>query len=492
MRLSIRTKIIAAVSLALVLIFASIMFLLVRQNVSQLRTNLNVSSKSYASLATPPIGSTFVLYQDSGSIKITQQVNRFLALDPDVTAIRIVSVEGKDLYSSRSGHNAPISPDLAASFTAKDIMDKNGYVQQVVEPYFEDSGAHQYSIVYDISTNRVQENVDEVVRLLLYVGVAILVLSIIFTTWLLNRLFIRPLRDVSRSANIISAGNFDQEIVPKNKDEIGDLAVSVNKMAEYLKADIVKLRDLDKLKTEFMMIASHNLRTPLTVMRGYIEMAETAETVEELRKIISTVQESVVRLYLLAEDLLTISSMEANKQPVEKKPEDTKKFIDSVVSEFALLATKKKLHWEFTNNIPSATMLSVNQSNMRSALGNLIDNAIKFTKEGGSVRVLADLQGDRIAFSVYDTGIGVTPEEIPKLFTKFHRGTSTAQYDYEGAGIGLYLTKLIVTDHGGQVAVKSEAGKGSTFTVYLPLKPSGASSDGSSSPPAPAANHPAP
>jgi signal transduction histidine kinase len=152
-----------------------------------------------------------------------------------------------------------------------------------------------------------------------------------------------------------------------------------------------------------------------------------------------------------------------------KTPADAKQFIDTTVSEFELLATKKQLHWQFTNDVPETAKLNLSQSNMRSALGNLIDNAIKFTKEGGAVRVLADVQDGRLAFSVNDTGIGITPEEMPKLFTKFHRGTSTAQYDYEGAGIGLYLAKLIVTEHGGEVAVKSDPGKGTTFTVYLPL-----------------------
>jgi signal transduction histidine kinase len=198
-------------------------------------------------------------------------------------------------------------------------------------------------------------------------------------------------------------------------------------------------------------------------------MAETAESVDELKAIIKTVQDSVVRLHLLAEDLLTISSIEAGGGKMAKTPADAKQFIDTTVSEFELLATKNQLHWQFTNDVPETAKLNLSQSNMRSALGNLIDNAIKFTKEGGAVRVLADVQDGRLAFSVNDTGIGITPEEMPKLFTKFHRGTSTAQYDYEGAGIGLYLAKLIVTEHGGEVAVKSDPGKGTTFTVYLPL-----------------------
>lgn len=470
MRLTLRTKVTMTISLFLLVVFALSMYLMLTRNVSQLQSSLNEQSKSFASLATPPIGNTFVLYQDSGSIKITQQVDKLLALDPDVTAISIVSVDGKQVYGSQTGSGPKVSPDLASSFNAQYVKNNAGYVREIVQPFFEDSGAHRYSAVYSISTKRIEQSVADAVRLVLYGGIAILIVSIVAASWALNVLFVKPLREVSRSANIISSGDFDQQIVSKNRDEIGNLAVSVNKMAEFLKADIAKLREVDKLKTEFMMIASHNLRTPLSIMRGYIEMAEQAQTVSELKAIIKTVQESMVRLHLLAEDLLTISTLEAGGGNMIKTLADAKEFVNSVATEFELLATKKGLHWQFTNNVPENTKIDLSQSNVRSALANLIDNAIKFTKEGGSVRVLADVQDNRLAFSVNDTGIGISSEEMPKLFTKFHRGTSIARYDYDGAGIGLYLTKLIVSEHGGEVAVKSETGRGSTFTVYLPLK----------------------
>ena len=487
MRLNIRTKVILTVSLSLVLIFALIMYLLVARNVSQLRSDLNQQSKSFAALATTPIGNTFLLYQNSGSIRITQQVNKFLELDPDVTAVRIVSVDGTQLYNSQDKPTPPINANLASSFNPQYVKNHTGYISEVVQPFFEDSGAHRYSIVYEISTKRVQQSVNDVVRLILYVGLAILAISIVSTSWLLNTMFIRPLRGVSRSANRISSGDFNQQITRKQHDEIGDLADSVNKMAEYLKADIVKLREVDKLKSEFMMIASHNLRTPLTVMRGSLDNAQFAKSIEELEEIIQTVQDGVVRLNLLAEDLLTISTLEAGGAKMSKSPVEIKRFINSMASEFELLAKQKQLKWQFTNAVPDDVKLNASQSNMRSALGNLIDNAIKFTKENGAVSVNCRIDDNRLVLTVADTGIGIQPDEIPKLFTKFHRGTSTETYDYEGVGIGLYLTKLIVEEHGGHINVESQAGKGSTFTVTLPLTPSAEPSV----PPAPAGHHPA-
>jgi signal transduction histidine kinase len=493
MRLTLRAKVTLTVSLFLVAIFALAMYLSLTRNVSQLHSSLNEQSKSFASLATPPIGNTFLLYQDSGSIKITQQVNKFLELDPDVAAISIVSVDGKQLYGSQGATGLQVSSSLASSFSAQYVKNNAGYVHEVVQPFFEDSGAHRYSIVYKISTKRVEQSVNDAIRQILYVGIAILIIGIAATGWALNVLFIKPLREVSRSADIISAGNYNQQIVSHadSKDEIGKLAQAVNKMAEYLKADIVKLREVDKLKSEFMMIASHNLRTPLSVMRGNIEMAEYAKSEEELKKIITNVGDGVVRLHLLAEDLLTIATLEAGGEKMRKSPVEVKKFIDATVSEFELLAKQKQLAWQFSNTVPGDLELDLNQANMRSALGNLIDNAIKFTKENGSVNVNCRITDNQLIITVVDTGIGIAADEIPKLFTKFHRGTSPLIYDYEGVGIGLYLTKLIVEEHGGQVAVDSEADRGSTFTVTLPLAPSSEAplSAEPSAPPAPAVGH---
>jgi signal transduction histidine kinase len=487
MRLNLRAKVTLTISLFLVAVFGVVMYLTLSRNADQLRSSINEQSKSFASLATSPIGNTFVLYQDSGSIKITQQVNQFLALDPDVSAVRIVSVDGSQVYDSQGKSHSPLQADLAGTFKPRYITNKGGYVQQIVQPFFEDSGAHRYAVVYDVSTKRVEQGVGDTIRQILYAGIGILIVSIIVTSWALNVLFVRPLRQVSRSADQISAGHYNQQIVSKNRDEIGSLARAVNKMAESLKGDIVKLRELDKLKSEFLMIASHNLRTPLTVMRGYLEMADDATTVDELKAIVRTIEESVTRLHLLAEDLLTISTLEAGAVSLTTTSVDARHFIDSVVDEFRLLAEKKQLRWQFDNDIPEATKLDVNQANVRSALGNVLDNAIKFTKEGGALTIRAGVAGDWLQISVTDTGIGIAAEELPKVFTMFHRGTGTLHYDYEGVGIGLYLTKLIIERHGGRVTVESQLGHGSVFTIFLPLAAKILSAD--AAPPAPAAHH---
>jgi signal transduction histidine kinase len=465
--LNIRVKVFFAVGLALVLIFSLVMYLLVTESTNQLKSDLNRESKSFASLATTPIGNEFILYSSSGSALINQQINSYLTLDSDVSSVSIVSINGNTLYSDPNNNSSRVSVSQASAFQPVYQKTSSGYINQIIQPLVESGGVHRYAIVYRISTKRVEQNVTNVIQLILVIGLAVLVLSIAGTSLLLNRLFINPIRALSKSADTISSGKYDEQIVAKNKDEIGVLANSLNKMAGSLKADIIKLKDLDEMKSEFMMVTSHNLRTPLTIIRGYIELAASESSVDGLKKTIATISQSVGQLNILAENMLTISSLEAgstmNREPIQIQP-----FISSIDNEFQPIALKQKLNWQFKNDIDSNATININQANLHSALTSLIDNAIKFTKEGGNVSINASFTDNQLKFTVQDNGIGIDSDELPKLFTKFHRGTDTMQYDYEGVGIGLYLSKLIIDQHGGSITIESKKGEGTSCVVLIP------------------------
>jgi signal transduction histidine kinase len=467
MNLNIRAKVFLAVGLSLVVIFGIVLYFLVAESSSQLRSDLNRESKSFASLATTPIGNAFLMYQYSGTTLISEQINNYLSQDSDITSVSIVSVSGKTVFN-QIGSTATIPASQASTFQPLYSSTSGGYVNQIIEPLIEQGGVHRYAIVYEISTNRVQRNVDNVIHLILVIGLGVLILSIAGTGLLLNRLFIKPIRGLSKSADIISSGDYNQQIVSKNKDEIGVLANSLNKMAESLKADITKLQEVDKLKSEFMMIASHNLRTPISVMKGYLEMAETADTVVGLKHIIDTIADRVTQLHLMAEDVLAVATLESGSKPV-MVPVPMKALLDSVADEFGPLATKKGVGWTFTNDVPLECQATISQGSLTTAITDIVDNAIKFTKEGGSVSFDCRLTDNQIIVKVADTGIGIAPEEVSKLFTKFHRGTSTLTYDYEGVGLGLYMSKLIINQHGGYIKMESGLNKGTTCLITLPV-----------------------
>ena len=165
-RLSIRAKVLVTVTVSLILIFGVTMLLLVINTKHTLKSSLNQESKSFASLATTPIGNTFILYQNSGTVRINQQVSSFLALDPDVTAVQVVSTDGTQLFNSQNGLGPSVSAAAASSFQPVYKYAPGGYISQITEPLIEASGVHRYAIVYRISSARVEQNVSNVIHLI--------------------------------------------------------------------------------------------------------------------------------------------------------------------------------------------------------------------------------------------------------------------------------------------------------------------------------------
>lgn len=464
-RFGLRLRAILFILALLVVLFGSITTFAIFRAANTERQNLNEQSKSFASLATKPIGDAFILYKDSGNIRIKQQVDKFTDLNPDVTGVKIVDTIGKTIF--QTGEVPQASSEEAATFQTL-FIEQNKVITKVVSPVVEDYGVHRYAIVYGISDARLESNIQRTVSIIVLLSVIAFLIAMLLTYWGVNAFFISPVRKISVKALSISNGNFEDQINFKRKDEMGDLASSVNTMANSLKADITKLQEADKLKSEFITISSHNLRTPLTVIKGDLEMMRDMGVPDQLKSMISDVSASTVHLNNFIEDLLAISSMESGKLAnYEKKPASIKSLLESISSDYAHVAHNKNLEFKLGIDLADEKVV-ISQHLLRMAIVNLLENAFKFTKEG-SVSLEANVQDQQVVIKVEDTGIGIAQEEIPKLFTKFHRGTSVMRYDYEGTGIGLYLTKLIVDEHQGSISVQSIQDKGTTFTLKLPL-----------------------
>jgi signal transduction histidine kinase len=338
----------------------------------------------------------------------------------------------------------------------------------IVEPYIESYGIHSYDVVYGISYQSVNKSIASIVTSIVALSAAIMLFSLLAWYFLINRLFLQPIARLSHLALVISKGGLNRPIHLERNDEVGDLANAVDTMASSLKADITKLKNMDQLKSEFLMIIAHNLRTPLAVIAGYLDTIRISpDPGKMLNEHIAEIQASVTRLDHFAEDALTISTMEEGQTSLKSEPLEMAATIQSVADEFAALSKQKNL--QFTADIQTTAWTTINKPYFDNALWNILDNAYKFTPQGGEVELQAVTNGAHLEITVRDSGIGIAASEIPKLFTKFHRGTDTTTYTYEGMGIGLYLTKLIIEQHGGSISVETAEGKGSTFTMRLPV-----------------------
>jgi len=468
-RFGLRFKFLLLISLLFILLISGLAVYLVQTGADNLRHNLEREARSFATLATGAIGDTFVLYQDSGTGRIDREVVRYASLDSVISNISVVDLSGKLLYTKNRARPPIVSPASAASFQPVYIKGPSGAVSEIIYPYFETSGAHRYSVIYDISSREIDAQVQKEAKGVAILATAALLLTIVATYFLINLFILRPIRQVSRQASIISSGNLEQQIAINSHDEIAQLSMAVNTMTDSLKASIAELRELDKMKTEFMMIASHNLRTPLTIINGYVESAEKMTNLEQLRKALERISISSKRLGVFAEDVLTISRFElTGDTDLHREVIDLTDFIHNIADEFGRITEQQDRHFiTYLDNRSRKVYLS--KPHIRSALWNILDNALKFTPEGGQISLKLTDNGQQTQVAVSDSGIGISEEELPKLFTKFHRGTSTMRYDYAGTGIGLYASKLIVLRHGGEITVSSQPGKGSLFTISLPL-----------------------
>ncbi|MFZ5424735.1 MAG: ATP-binding protein [Patescibacteria group bacterium] len=240
--------------------------------------------------------------------------------------------------------------------------------------------------------------------------------------------------------------------------------------------DITKELELETMKMDFVSIAAHELRTPLTSMRGFLALLNDGlndgsineEYLQYLQKIIVGAD----KLYSLVENLLNISRIERGTLKIARIETEWLPIVDGTIHLFDEAAQNAGVDLSFVRPNKQLSKVLVDTTLISEVVSNLVDNSIKNTPTGGRVSVLVDEIGDEIVTYVKDTGIGIPPEAIPHLFKKFYRVSNDLHEGSKGTGLGLFISKEIVTMHGGKIKVESELNKGSTFSFTLPIKKS--------------------
>ncbi len=235
---------------------------------------------------------------------------------------------------------------------------------------------------------------------------------------------------------------------------------------------IKNILDIEQAKKDFIAIASHNLRTPVAAIYGYIEvlLRGDAGTLNDQQKIyIQRIQSNNQELEKLTEQLLQVSILEVGREiNLMKQPTQIEMLIQDEVNKLIPLAETKSLRLTFNKSRGLLPLVSIDVEKIKSVLSNLIDNAIKYT-EKGNITVTARQEDGFIVVSVSDMGIGIAEEDLPKIFTKFYRSGNILVYNKVGIGLGLYLGRQIIELHGGKMTVESRSGQGSVFEFTLPI-----------------------
>ncbi len=255
------------------------------------------------------------------------------------------------------------------------------------------------------------------------------------------------------------------------------LRAEIEKATKDLSAANEHLKELDAAKSEFISIASHQLRTPLTGIMGYLSMMVAGDfgKIEPTQlKILQDVYGASNRLIRIVNIFLNVSRIEAGRFYLDYKKVSFESVVDEIIMELKPTATKRGIELVVDPSVKKIGEVMVDPDKMKDVMLNLVDNAIKYSQQG-TITASAKKEGDQLHGFVHDQGVGIEPEEAKRLFSKFVRGTGIARVQPNGSGLGLFIAKKVVEEHGGKIWVESEGvGKGSTFQFVVPLKPSAA------------------
>jgi len=305
-----------------------------------------------------------------------------------------------------------------------------------------------------------------------------IILSEIFVVLIGLILFVQILTSETIWAKVLNAGVFvsfcifGYFLIRATIREI-KMRKEVQKMANDLEKTYRELKKLDEAKTEFISIASHQLRTPLTIVKGYISMlmeGSYGELPDKANKPLKNVFDSNERLIRLVNDLLTVSKVETGRIEVEFGMASIEEIISSLVDEFELRAKEKGIYIRWEKPKTPLPKLIIDKEKIGQAILNILDNATHYTGKGG-ITVKTKALKSKIQIIISDTGEGMTRKEAEKLFTSFSRGSAGVRLWAEGAGLGLYIARRFVDFHKGKIWAESPGkGRGSTFYIELPMK----------------------
>ncbi len=280
--------------------------------------------------------------------------------------------------------------------------------------------------------------------------------------WFLAYKSLKPVDMVTKTAHQITVKNLNQRI-PERKvdDEIGRLVSTFNEMIARLGQSFEQIK-------QFSLDASHELRTPLTIMRGEVELCLRGEKdPEEYRRVLVSNLEELIRISSIVDDLLTMSKADFSAQEVYYEEVHLKDLLKELHEDSEIMAMKKHIGVELRLN--EDVIVIGDRHRLHQLFLNLLDNAIKYTPENGRVSVASERQNGFVRVQIEDTGVGIPRADLGRVFDRFYRVDKARTREMGGSGLGLSIVKWIAELHRGRIEVTSEVGKGSKFTVFLPL-----------------------
>lgn len=385
------------------------------------------------------------------------------------SAIWFTDIKGR-LITASSPLKYPDAPDIIKNFdpaeSGNNIYLEGTYhncfkekVITVIAPVVQGFSTKGYIIVHKYTNDILKTSYD---ILKVFYGLLFIIYLFSFIFFITFEFFIyRPLKDITYAATQFASGNLDHVITITSNDEIGKLSASLNYMASHLK-------NIEDYQKKFIANVSHDFRSPLTSIRGYVGAIEDGTIPPEMQdKYLKIILFETERLTNLTNDLLTLNEFDAKEPILYKENFDLHETIKNTVSTFEGRCTNKKIHIDL---VFETRCLKVNadKNKIQQVLHNLIDNAIKFSDCNSNITIETSEKGDKIFTSISDYGEGIPKESLDKVFERFYKLDASRGRDKKGTGLGLAIVKDIIQAHNENINVISTEGVGTTFTFTLP------------------------
>ena len=402
-----------------------------------------------------------------------RRLNRIFGTRPVGKFVRVLDLSGE--IGSRTDNleedKIPVNKDIVREVVAKgEIIYETQYplgpdmpIRFITFPVKSFKGKKVRGVV-QVGTSL--EFVRESMRNLLVVFF-ILVPSLLFVAAVVGLFLagkaLKPIREIARTTRHITVNNLEERItVPVARDDIGQLAATINGMLDRLSLSFQKI-------TQFTADASHELRTPLTIMRGELEIALRGErSSEEYLETLGSSLEEVERMSRIVNDLLLLSKSDMGQEVMHHDPVDLRILLTNLLSHFKILADEHQI--QLNSVLEEVETVFGDQLRLRQLMVNLLTNAIRYTPSGGKINLTLRGVESGVEIAIADTGIGISDEDISRIFDRFYRTDKARSRQYGGSGLGLSIVKWIVGAHHGTIKVDSVVGEGSVFRVMLPTE----------------------
>lgn len=423
------------------------------------------SKDSFESEFTEAVRSEYELFQlsqTSNDFVFTQQFNEKLLA---------ISTAADELVAAYEGG--------ADSRTVANTIEQLNKRRDDFNAFLEKEITQQITQQITAANDQINTTVNQI-RYYLVIIALFIILIVIFLAYFISNNITKPVNKLTKAAQDFGGGNFYMVQLKRN-DELGLFAKTFNRMASDIQASQVALREelektkeLDRQKSEFLSVAAHQLRTPMSGIRWASQMlfdGDMGKINDEQRHHLEMSLENIDRMIRLINDLLDVTKIEEQKFTYAFVKQDFRHVLEETLNRFVHQAKEKKVHvyLEF-KPADAAFDMEFDKEKIQLALNNLIDNAIKYSLPGGNVEITASPETNGIQCVIRDHGIGIPKKFQDQVFTKFFRSANAMKMFADGSGLGLFIAKDIISKHSGQISFTSEENSGTTFTIRLPYQ----------------------